>query len=143
MLKGIDPLLGGELLHHLQDMGHGDVLALVDRNFPAASTANRLVVLPGTSIDAAAKAIFSVFPVDTFVDPAAHRMGPVGEEQLELDIHQSFQAALDAAEHRTVTVEPLERTEFYERARRAYLTVQTTEDRPYGCFLVTKGVVTA
>ena len=29
MLKGIDPLLSGELLHILDDMGHGDVLMLV------------------------------------------------------------------------------------------------------------------
>ena len=45
MLKGLDPLLSPDLLHVLAQMGHGDQIALVDRNFPAASTARRLVQL--------------------------------------------------------------------------------------------------
>jgi L-fucose mutarotase len=36
---------------------------------------------------------------------------------------------------------PVERFEFYRRAASAYVVVATTEARPYGCFLVTKGVV--
>ena len=35
MLKTIDPLLTGRVLDLLDRMGHGDVLGLVDRNFPA------------------------------------------------------------------------------------------------------------
>ena len=35
MLKNIDPLLTGDLLKILADMGHGDELAIVDANFPA------------------------------------------------------------------------------------------------------------
>lgn len=45
MLKNIDPLLGGELRHLLDDMGHGDQLVMVDRNFPAAATGLRVVHL--------------------------------------------------------------------------------------------------
>jgi L-fucose mutarotase len=141
MLKGIDPLLNGALLSALQDMGHGDVLALVDRNYPAASTSHRLVSLPGTNIEQVARALFSVFPIDTFVEPAAFRMGEVGNETAVLDVHAQFQAVVDEAEGRHVAVEPLERFEFYRRAGDAYLTVSTSEDRPYGCFLVVNGVV--
>ena len=39
MLKGIHPLLSPDLLHALAAMGHGDTLAIVDGNFPAASNA--------------------------------------------------------------------------------------------------------
>ena len=42
MLKGLSALLNADLLWVLQSMGHGDRLALVDRNFPAASTATPL-----------------------------------------------------------------------------------------------------
>ncbi len=38
MLKGTDPLLSGDLLKILDDMGHGDQLLLVDRNYPAAAS---------------------------------------------------------------------------------------------------------
>ena len=37
MLKGIDPLLGPDLLRVLAAMGHGDEIVIVDANFPAAA----------------------------------------------------------------------------------------------------------
>ena len=141
MLKGIDPLLSAELLGHLAAMGHGDVLAIVDRNFPATSTARRLVTLPGVDVPTAARAIFSVFPVDTFVEPALERMGAVGAEDAVQEVHAALQAVVDEAEGRAVPSAAVERFEFYRRAAAAYLVVATTEARPYGCFLVTKGVV--
>ncbi|QIG43326.1 fucose-binding protein [Nocardioides anomalus] len=141
MLKAIDPLLSAELLGHLAAMGHGDALALVDRNFPAASTAQRLVVLPGVDVATAARAVLTLFPVDTFEEPAVLRMGAVGDEDTVLPVHADLQAEVDAAEGRPVPSAGVARFAFYERARAAYLTVATTEDRPYGCFLLTKGVV--
>jgi L-fucose mutarotase len=141
VLKNVDPMLNAELLGHLAAMGHGDVLALVDRNYPAASTARRLVTLSGVDVVSAATAILSVYPVDTFVEPAFHRMGPVGDEDSLLEVHADLQAVVDAAEGRSVPSAPLERFAFYRRAVDAYLVVSTTEARPYGCFLLVKGVV--
>ncbi|MCU1676421.1 MAG: exodeoxyribonuclease alpha subunit [Frankiales bacterium] len=52
-------------------MGHGDELALVDRNFPAASTAGGVVIaLPGIDLVTAGRAILSVLPLDTLGDRA-------------------------------------------------------------------------
>jgi L-fucose mutarotase len=141
VLKNIDPLLNAELLGHLAAMGHGDVLALVDRNFPAAATGRRLVTLSGVDVPRAARAILSVLPIDSFVEPAVLRMGAVGDEQTMQPVHAAFQDELEAAEGRTVPAAALERFEFYRRAAEAYVVVATTEDRPYGCFLLTKGVV--
>ena len=121
MLKDIDPLLSAELLGHLAAMGHGDVLAIVDRNFPAASTARRLVSLPGVDVPRAARAIFSVLPVDTFVEPAVHRMGAVGDEDTVLEVHAAFQRVVEEAEGRAVPSAAVERFEFYRRAAAAYL----------------------
>ena len=55
MLKGIDPLLSGELLRLLDDMGHGDLLLLVDRNYPAAASGRPVVRLGETTILRAAE----------------------------------------------------------------------------------------
>ena len=52
MLKGLDPLLGPDLLHILAAMGHGDELVIADANFPAASIARRLVRLDGVDAPA-------------------------------------------------------------------------------------------
>ena len=35
MLEGIHPLLSGELLHHLDDMGHSDAVVIADAHSPA------------------------------------------------------------------------------------------------------------
>jgi L-fucose mutarotase len=141
VLKNIDPLLGADLLGHLAAMGHGDVLAVVDRNFPAASTARRLVTLAGVDVPTAARAILTVFPVDTFVEPAVLRMGPVGDEDAVQEVHAALQGEVERAEGRSVPTAAVERFDFYRRATQAYVVVATTEDRPYGCFLITKGVV--
>ena len=50
MLKGIDPLLGPELLATLRSMGHGDEIALVDANFPAHASNARVIRLDGVSV---------------------------------------------------------------------------------------------
>ena len=43
MLKNLDPLLNPNLLYILRAMGHGDVLTIVDSNFPADSVASTTV----------------------------------------------------------------------------------------------------
>lgn len=47
MLKNIPSILSPELLKILMEMGHGDEIVLGDANFPAASTARRLVRADG------------------------------------------------------------------------------------------------
>jgi L-fucose mutarotase len=38
-------------------------------------------------------------------------------------------------------VESIERSAFYERAKKAYAVVATTERKGYGCVIITKGVI--
>lgn len=146
MLKSIDPLLTADLLHVLRAMGHGDELVVVDANFPAASVAaatmrRRPVLLAGANVVEACRAILSVLPVDTFVDPAAWRMEVVGDPEARPEVQHEVQAVLDAAEGRPRPLASLERMAFYERAKRAFAVVGTSEQRSYGCFIFKKGIV--
>lgn len=146
MLRGVPPLLGAEALWMLASMGHGDDLVLVDRNFPAASVAaatvsGRLVRLDGADCKAAAEAIFALLPVDDFTDDPLRRMEVVGEPETILDVHREVWEAAKAAEGRDLLMASIERHAFYAAARRAYGVIQTTEARPYGCFLIRKGVI--
>ena len=43
MLRGLNPILGPDLLHCLRSMGHVDEIAIVDGNYPADGNANRLL----------------------------------------------------------------------------------------------------
>ena len=79
MLKGIDPLLTGRLLKILDEMGHGDQLLLVDRNYPAASTGRPVVRLGEVGVVRTMAAILSVFPLDEFVEHPLERMEVDGD----------------------------------------------------------------
>lgn len=146
MLKTIDPLLNAEVLHALAAMGHGDTLVVADRNFPAASVARtthvgRPLRLGGVAVERAVSAILSLMPLDSFVSDAAIRMEVVGDPDTIPEPQVAVQAAIDAAEGRPWPLIGLERFAFYARSRQAFCVVHTDEDRPYGCFMFTKGVI--
>lgn len=141
MLKNIDPLLNADLLHVLAAMGHGDDIALVDRNFPATANARRLIRLDGADVVAVGRAVLSVFPLDSFVDHPVRRMQMVGKPDEVPPVQQDFQRIVDAAEGRAWPMGSIERFAFYEAARQAFAVVATSESRPYGCFLLKKGVI--
>jgi L-fucose mutarotase len=145
MLKGIDPLLNAEVLAALRAMGHGDDLILADTNFPADSVARQTALGLLLRIDApaarVAKAVLSVYPLDTFVDDAAARMEIVGDSGTVPEVQREVQAEIDGAEGKTWPMIGIERYAFYERAKQAYAVVQTGERRFYGCFAFRKGVI--
>jgi L-fucose mutarotase len=143
MLKGIHPLLHADLLHALAAMGHGDELAIVDANFPAASVARRLIHASGASAPEALDAILTVFPLDTFLRPAALTMQAVGNVGAVPEPVRDFAAVFARHGRGAVDLGSLEREAFYARARGAYAVVRTGDLRAYGNILLVKGVVSA
>lgn len=145
MLKGVDPILNAEVLGALCAMGHGDDLILADANFPAAAIARATTHGRLLRIDAptarVARAVLSVYPLDTFVEDGAARMEVVGEPATVMPVAAEVQAEVDAAEGRAWPLVGIERYAFYERARAAYAVIQTGERRFYGCFAFRKGVI--
>ena len=138
MLKGVHPLLSPPLLLALAEMGHGDELAVVDANFPAATMARRLVHAAGLPAPDVLAAVLALLPLDDFVaEPAAIMVPPEGRGEMAA----AFQSVLDRAEGRPVAVEEVERFAFYARAQAAFAVVATGEVRLYGCILVRKGVI--
>ena len=140
MLKTIDPLLTGELLAILADMGHGDDIAVVDANFPAAAAGTLLVQLPGLPATAVLRAILSLLPLDDFVDAPTAVMAAPGERPA---IYDEFDTILATAEGRSVRVDTIDRFAFYDRARAAFAVVATGERRLYGNIILKKGVIRA
>jgi len=141
VLKNVHPLLTGSLLSLLDRMGHGDVLGLVDRNFPAYRYGAPVIDFRGVDTALAAEALFSVFPVDSFVEEAVHRMEIDGAPEEVTAATEALQTAADAAEGHSVRIASVERFAFYEQARPVSAFVQTGETIPYSCYLLRKGVV--
>jgi L-fucose mutarotase len=141
MLKHVDPLIHPELLYAMAAMGHGDELALVDRNYPAYSTGGEVLRLDGVDNGRAAAAILDHFPLDTFVDEPLLRMEVVGAPDEITPVQAEMLELARAAEGRAIAMGSLGRLGFYERARSAFALVVTGEERPYSCFLLVKGVI--
>jgi L-fucose mutarotase len=146
MLKGISPLLNADVLHALKSMGHGDMLAIVDANFPADAIARQtrlghLLRIDNVSAAEAIAAVLSLMPLDTFITDAATRMEVVDAADEVPQVQGEVQAAIDRAEGKHWPLTPVERFAFYERAKTAYCVIQTGERRFYGCFTLTKGVI--
>ena len=140
MLKGLDPLLGPDLLHMLRSMGHGDELVIADANFPADANAQRLVRLEGVTSPRALKAILSVFPLDDFVPQAAFRM-EVSDDPASIPPASQELADVLAASGYDRGVAAIERHAFYARAREAYGIVATGEPRFWGNIILKKGAI--
>lgn len=141
MLLGINPLLNGELLHILDEMGHGDHLLLVDRNYPAAASGQPVIRLGDSSIEEVAAAILSVFPLDTFVKHPLERMEVDNDPSILTDAADEFLGIARRQLGSDIDYGVVPRLDFYQRARTAYAVVHTLDARPYGCFILTKGVV--
>ena len=145
MLIKIDPILRHELLFTLRTMGHGDKLVLADANFPANSMNKNVIRLDGVNIRDAAKAILSVFPLDSFIvsqgGTAANRM-EVDDNPNELtETHKEFIKVVKDISGESWKVGSIERQSFYEESKKSYAIVTTTDARPFGCFILTKGVI--
>lgn len=134
MLEGINPLLTGEMLLHLDRMGHSDAVIVADAHFPAWALGERVIDLPGTSTPEVVAAIRSVLPLDDA--PGMDLMQSA--DASVLDVQRELMAAAGTEENSTRFVE---RFAYYDIAKGAYLMVRTGETRKYGNALLRKGVV--
>jgi L-fucose mutarotase len=141
MLKGVHPLLVPDLLQALAAMGHGDEIAIVDANFPAAAVGRRVIELRGTGAAQLLAAVLTVFPVDTRAIPPALTMQVADDPDAVPEPVAEFAATMSDHGLADCEIGQLERHAFYARAREAFVVVRTGELRPYGNLLLVKGVV--
>lgn len=141
MLKGIDPLLGGELLKILDEMGHGDQLLVVDRNYPAAASGKPVVRLGPVSVVEAIRAILTVFPLDSYVERPLERMEVEDDPAIVTRNQEAVLELARAGHDAELEFGIIPRLDFYQRASDVFAVVHTLEAQPYGCFILQKGVV--
>lgn len=142
MLKGIDPLIGPDLLRTLARMGHSDEIAIVDANFPAASLARSTVEGRELRIDCRApralEAVLSLIPLDEHEPDPVLTMQIVGDPDA---VPPVVAEAVPLLASFGVRPAGLERFAFYERSKHAFAILRTGEERSYGNFILRKGVV--
>lgn len=141
MLTGIDPLLHGDLLKVLDDMGHGDRLLVVDRNYPAHAAGRPVIRMGESGAERVVGAVLSVLPLDAFVDRPLERMEVKEDPALTTPVQDAVLELARRSHGRPLEYGVVPRHDFYRRARDAFAIVQTLEAEPYSCFVLQKGVV--
>ena len=141
MLINVNPLISPEILQLIRSMGHGDKFVLSDANFPSYSHANKLYRMDGLNIPQAAEALLSHFPLDSFIPHPVERMEIDGKPEEVNDVHQDLIDTVNKVSGANWKVGSVERQKFYVEARKAMAVITTSDTRPYGCFMFTKGVL--
>jgi len=143
MLKSIPGVVHPQLLFALASMGHGDDLVIADANFPAATAtrdSRRLIRTSGISATDLGAAILKLFPLDAYVEAPLGLMAPARPEDEGAPALEDLTAMLKR-EAPGITVASIDRFEFYERARKAFAVVATSDARPYANIIMTMGVI--
>jgi len=141
MLNGIPSILSPELLKILMEMGHGDELVIADGNFPAASIAQRLVRSDGNMVPELLEAVLKFFPLDPYVDHPVALMQVVPGDTYKPTIWETYKAIIQKSDNKSKNIENIERFAFYERAKKAYAVIATSETALYANIILKKGVV--
>ena len=114
MLKHVPAFIDADLLWVLAAMGHGDELAVVDRNFPARSVAletqsGKLITLGGMDAPGSIGGILELLPLDSFVDAPLRWMDSSVEPGIVLPVHADVLDVCRRAEGREVQHAVIER----------------------------------
>jgi len=141
MLKGIDSILSPGLLNVLMEMGHGDEIVLADGNFPAASIAQRLVRCDGHGVCSLLESVLKLFPLDIYVPKPVALMSVVEGDSTKPTIWQEYKNIIAASGEKFTDFDFVERFNFYERAKKAYAVVATSEKALYANIILKKGVI--
>ena len=141
MLKNIPSILSPELLKILMEMGHGDEIVIADGNFPSASIAQNLIRLDGHSVPPVLEAILKLFPLDSYVEKAVGLMQLVPGDTVKTPIWDEYRAILNSSDESQQfdDFEYIERFAFYERAKKAYAVIATSESALYANVILKKG----
>lgn len=139
MLKGINKLISPKLLKILMEMGHGDEIVFGDSNFPAASHTKRLIRADGHNITEMLDAILPLFPLDYAVEYSAVLMDC--GRTTEVAIWSKYKEKLSLYPDGNKSFVIIPKPEFYERAKKAYCVVATSESEGFANLIIRKGVI--
>ncbi|OZU88040.1 fucose isomerase [Virgibacillus indicus] len=141
MLKKIPQSLSPELVKVLMEMGHSDEIVIGDGNFPGASHADNLVRCDGLMIPELLESILELLPLDTYTECPVTLMEVVKGDSYKPEIWDTYKEILINSGEENTKIEQLERFAFYERSKKAYAIVTTSEKSLYANIILKKGVI--
>lgn len=142
MLKGIPNIIPPDLLKALAEMGHTDKICIGDANFPGHSHARKTIRMDGHGGTDILDAILQLFPLDTYVDKPVILMDKVAGDPVETPIWDAYKTITTTYDERgEACFEAIDKWEFYDLAKTAYVTVMSGEKALYANIILQKGVL--
>lgn len=144
MLKNIPPIIPPMLLKVLSEMGHGDSLVIADGNFPAESVGKNSIVIrmDGHGVPEVLDAILTLLPLDQYVEKPVSLMERCEGDNADVSIWQTYEKLLEKHEGKSLKdVTMLERFSFYEKAKKCYAVIATSESSQYANVILQKGCI--
>jgi len=141
MLKGIPSILTPELLKILMEMGHGDELVIADGNFPVFAYPQRVVRCDGHNVPKILDAVLKFVPLDPYAENPVVLMKVPADDDYKPQIWDKYKAIGLKHEEKGLRQIHMEKLDFYERTRKAYAVVTTSETELYANIVIRKGVV--
>eukprot|EP01125_Pyxidicula_operculata_P005709 TRINITY_DN1_c1_g1_i1.p1 TRINITY_DN1_c1_g1~~TRINITY_DN1_c1_g1_i1.p1 ORF type:complete len:157 (+),score=28.09 TRINITY_DN1_c1_g1_i1:70-471(+) len=126
-------------------MGHGDELVIADGNFPSYSQNVPVVPAHGLTVCQILSAIMHFLPLDTY-DDAVIVMAPVPNDVSKFQdgkppIWSDYEKIIQESEGENHKLKPIDRFEFYDRAKKSFAVVATSETAIYANIILKKGVI--
>lgn len=144
MLKNIPTIISPELLKVLAEMGHSDYLVIADGNFPAESIGknSKVIRMDGHNVPELLEAILKLYPLDTYTNFPVALMEKIKEDTVETPIWEEYKKIVKKYDNRgEKCFTNIDRFDFYEKARKAYCIIATSEKALYANILLQKGVI--
>lgn len=139
MLKNIPKIVSPQLLKVLCEMGHGDEIVIADGNFPAEAYGQRVIRADGLGGEEMLDAVLSLIPLDTYATENFMLMETVAGDPTPT-IWEKYYAIAQKHDD-NMRASNIERFAFYERAKKAYAVIATSEGAIYANIILKKGVI--
>ena len=127
----------------LMEMGHGDELCFADANCPASSLGPVVCRADGLKAGVLLKAVLQFFPLDEYCEQNVILMQPLAEYAEQPAVWETYREIISDNDFigafNTFTM--LEKEAFYERVRKCYAIIATSESEAYANLIIRKGVI--
>src|SRR5690625_4789573 len=141
MLKKIPQSLSPELVKTLMEMGHGDEIVIGDGNYPSASHTDNLIRCDGLMIPELLESILDLLPLDRYVESPVVLMEVAKGDSYQPKTWEKYKNSLDESILDNSGIEYTDRFSFYERSKRAYAIIRTSEKSRYANVILKKSVI--
>jgi len=142
MLIDISNLITPEVYEVIYRMGHMDELVIADANYSASALSERIVYSYASENHVLLTEILKYFPLDDFAANPVTVMKPDYGFADEPEIWSYYEHVFSKVRGtRKLELTQVPREAFYQRTKRAYATIQTTDPRVYADIIIRKGFV--